>query len=76
MADEARVAYVADTAPFTDILFGHEFVSGPASPHAQLNKTDRSKLRTMVADVVRLCEGADLVISPKLLKHIKNMLMS
>jgi phosphoribosyl 1,2-cyclic phosphodiesterase len=61
-ADGARVAYISDTAPFSDILFGQEFLSGPPLPHAQLSKTDKTKLKSMAAAVVRLCEGADLVI--------------
>jgi phosphoribosyl 1,2-cyclic phosphodiesterase len=61
-ADGARVAYIADTAPFSDILFGQEFLSGPTSRHARLGKADKAKLRAMATAVVRLCEGADLVI--------------
>jgi phosphoribosyl 1,2-cyclic phosphodiesterase len=62
VADGARVAYISDTAPFSDILFGQEFLSGPPLSHAQLSKTDKAKLKSMAAAVVRLCEGADLVI--------------
>jgi phosphoribosyl 1,2-cyclic phosphodiesterase len=61
-ADGARVAYISDTAPFSDILFGQEFLSGPPLPRTQLSKTDKTKLKSMAAAVVRLCEGADLVI--------------
>ena len=61
-ADGARVAYIADTAPFTDILFGQEFLSGPPMQHTQLSRTDKTKLKAMATAVVRLCEGADLVI--------------
>ena len=62
-ADGARVAYVADTAPFSDILFGQEFLAGPpSSAQPQLSRTDKAKLKAMAAAVVRLCEGADLVI--------------
>jgi hypothetical protein len=61
-ADGARVAYIADTAPFSDILFGQEFLSGPPMPRTKLSKTDKTKLNAMAASVVRLCEGADLVI--------------
>ena len=38
-ADGAKVAYIADTAPFSDILFGQEFIAGPPSPHSLLSKT-------------------------------------
>jgi phosphoribosyl 1,2-cyclic phosphodiesterase len=61
-ADGAKVAYVSDTAPFTDILFGQAFVPGPPPPEAEMAPEDRAALRAMRADVVRLCEGADLVI--------------
>jgi phosphoribosyl 1,2-cyclic phosphodiesterase len=60
--DGARVGYISDTAPFTDILFGQEFLSGPPSPHTKLSRSDKAKLKTMASSVVRLCEGADLVI--------------
>lgn len=61
-ADGARVAYIADTAPFTDILFGQEFLSGPSSRNAKLTRGDKTKLKAMAAAVARLCEGSDLVI--------------
>ncbi len=61
-ADGARVAYIADTAPFTDILFGQEFLSGPSSRNAKLTRGDKTKLKAMADAVARLCEGADLVI--------------
>jgi phosphoribosyl 1,2-cyclic phosphodiesterase len=61
-ADGAKVAYVSDTAPFTDILFGQQFVPGPPGPGVALSAADQARLRTMRADVVRLCEGADLVV--------------
>jgi phosphoribosyl 1,2-cyclic phosphodiesterase len=60
IADGARVAYVSDTAPFVDILFGEEFV--PRPPQADLTPAAREALRAMRASVVGLCEGADLVI--------------
>jgi phosphoribosyl 1,2-cyclic phosphodiesterase len=62
VADGAKVAYVSDTAPFADILFGHEFVAGPPPPGSELPAADRQALQAMRASVVRLCEGADLVI--------------
>jgi phosphoribosyl 1,2-cyclic phosphodiesterase len=61
-ADGAKVVYVSDTAPFGDILFGQEYVPGPPPPGAELPPAAREALRAMRADVVRLCEGADLVI--------------
>jgi phosphoribosyl 1,2-cyclic phosphodiesterase len=59
--DGAKIAYVSDTAPFADILFGQEFVPGPPPLNA-LSTLDREKLRAMRSEVVRLCEGADLVV--------------
>jgi phosphoribosyl 1,2-cyclic phosphodiesterase len=60
--DGASVVYVSDTAPFSDILFEDEFVARPPSPGAELPAKDRQKLAKMREGVVRLCEGADLVI--------------
>ena len=51
-ADGARVAYIADTAPFSDILFGQEFLSGPPLQHTQLSKTDKTKLKAMAVSLV------------------------
>jgi len=61
-ADGASVVYVSDTAPFSDILFEDEFVARPPSPGAELPAKDKQKLARMREGVVRLCEGADLVI--------------
>ena len=61
-ADGASVVYVSDTAPFTDILFEDEFVERPPSPGAELPARDKQKLAKMREGVVRLCEGADLVV--------------
>ncbi len=61
-ADGARVVYVSDTAPFADILFGQEFVSGPPPEGFVLPPASRAALAQMRSAVVRLCEGADLVI--------------
>jgi len=61
-ADGVSVAYVSDTAPFEDILFEDEFVAQPPPGGAELPKKDQEKLRVMRAGLVRLCEGADLVI--------------
>jgi phosphoribosyl 1,2-cyclic phosphodiesterase len=56
------VAYVTDTAPFRDILFEHEFIQSPPAPGAPMRKEDAQKLAVMREGVIRLCEGADLVI--------------
>jgi phosphoribosyl 1,2-cyclic phosphodiesterase len=61
-ADGAKVVYVSDTAPFQDILFGQEFVAGPPPPNFELPPASVQSLRAMRGGVVRLCEGADLVI--------------
>jgi phosphoribosyl 1,2-cyclic phosphodiesterase len=61
-ADGMTVVYVSDTAPFTDILFEDEFIARPPSPGAELSPLERQKLARMRDGVVRLCEGADLVI--------------
>jgi phosphoribosyl 1,2-cyclic phosphodiesterase len=60
--DGATVVYVSDTAPFSDILFEDEFVARPPSPGAELPTRDKQKLERMRQGVVKLCEGADLVI--------------
>jgi ribonuclease BN (tRNA processing enzyme) len=60
--DGASVVYVSDTAPFSDILFEDQFIAQPPSPGAELPVADRQKLARMREGVVRLCEGADLVI--------------
>jgi phosphoribosyl 1,2-cyclic phosphodiesterase len=56
------VAYVTDTAPFTDILIENEFIATPPKPGDPLKPDDAAKLKAMRDGVVRLCEGADLVI--------------
>ncbi len=43
-------------------MFEDEFVARPPSAGAELPERDRQKLRRMREGVVRLCEGADLVI--------------
>jgi phosphoribosyl 1,2-cyclic phosphodiesterase len=61
-ADGASVVYVSDTAPFSDILFEDQFIARPPTPGAELPAKDKQKLKLMREGVVRLCEGADLVI--------------
>jgi len=60
--DGASVVYVSDTAPFSDILFEDQFIARPPSAGAELPVADRQKLRRMREGVIRLCEGADLVV--------------
>jgi len=56
------VCYVTDTAPFRDILIEQEFIRTPPKPGDPLKPEDAAKLAAMRDGVVRLCEGADLVI--------------
>ena len=56
------VCYVTDTAPFKDILIEQEFIRQPPKPGEPLKPDDAAKLAAMRDGVVRLCEGADLVI--------------
>lgn len=56
------VAYVTDTAPFRDVLLEHEFIRQPPKPGDPLHPEDAAKLAAMREGVVRLCEGAQLVI--------------
>ena len=58
--DGASVVYCADTAPFTDMLLGREFIEAPklgALPPAVV-----TELRSMRAGVVALASNADLLI--------------
>jgi len=56
------VAYVTDTAPFRDILIEQKFIRQPPKPGDPLHPEDAAKLQAMRHGVVKLCEGADLVI--------------
>jgi phosphoribosyl 1,2-cyclic phosphodiesterase len=58
----ASVAYVTDTAPFRDILIEQKFIRQPPKPGDPLAPEDAAKLKAMRDGVVRLCEGANLVI--------------
>jgi phosphoribosyl 1,2-cyclic phosphodiesterase len=60
--DGASLAYVTDTAPFRDILIEQEYIRQPPRPGDPLKPEDAAKLEAMRDGVVRLCEGADLVI--------------
>jgi len=61
-ADGGSVAYVADTAPFDRILFGHQFVAGRPDLDAPLPAEDHAQLRTIRQGVVGICHDSDLVI--------------
>ncbi len=58
--DRASVIYCADTAPFSDMLFGREFVVAP--PSGTLSPSMREELHAMRAGVVALAKDADLLI--------------
>jgi phosphoribosyl 1,2-cyclic phosphodiesterase len=60
--DGGSVAYVTDTAPFKDILIEQEYIRQPPQPGDPLKPEDAAKLQAMRDGVVRLCEGADVVI--------------
>ena len=60
--DGASLAYITDTAPFRDILIEQEFIRQPPRPGESLKPEDAAKLQKMKDGVIRLCEGADLVI--------------
>jgi phosphoribosyl 1,2-cyclic phosphodiesterase len=58
----SSLCYVTDTAPFRDVLLEDEFIAEAPRVGASLPLTVASKLRKMQEALVRLCEGADLVI--------------
>jgi phosphoribosyl 1,2-cyclic phosphodiesterase len=58
--DRASVVYCSDTAPFTDLLLGRDFVEAP--PHGTLPPPVREELAQMRAGVVALAKNADLLI--------------
>jgi phosphoribosyl 1,2-cyclic phosphodiesterase len=60
--DGAAVVYCADTAPFTDILFGREFMVTPPALDQPLPKDVQEELDRMRAGVVALARNADLLI--------------
>ncbi len=60
--DGAAVVYCADTAPFTDLLLGTEFVVRAPSLDTPLPPQIAAELARMRAGVVALARGADLLI--------------
>lgn len=60
--DGAAVVYCADTAPFTDILFGREFIVKAPSLDEPLPADVVEELGKMRAGVVALARDADLLI--------------
>lgn len=60
--DGAAVVYCADTAPFTDILFGREFMTTPPKLDEPLPADVQAELAKMRAGVIALAKHADLLI--------------
>lgn len=60
--DGAAVVYCADTAPFTDILFGREFMVTPPKLDEGLPPDVQAELQRMRAGVIGLARNADLLI--------------
>ena len=56
------VVYASDTAPFTDILFEHEFIGQPPAPGEPVDPGKAALLMAMRDALVDLCRGADLLI--------------
>lgn len=56
--DTTSLAYVSDTAPFSDILHKRHFLAGPEVPTAE----DREVLAQMRADLVEAIKDVDTVI--------------
>ena len=60
--DRAAVVYCSDTAPFTDLLLGREFVVEPPSLDQPLSPDIAAELARLRAGVIALARGADLLI--------------
>jgi phosphoribosyl 1,2-cyclic phosphodiesterase len=60
--DRAAVVYCSDTAPFTDLLLGREFVVQPPSLDQPLPPDIAVELARLRAGVIALARGADLLI--------------
>jgi len=58
--DRAAVVYCSDTAPFTDMLLGRDFIERPS--FGTLPPPIRDELKQMRAGVVNLARNADLLI--------------
>ena len=57
-ADQTSVAYISDTAPFTEVLHKQHFLSGPEI----LTQEDRQTLQAMRTKLVDAITGTDTVI--------------
>ena len=72
--DRAAVVYCSDTAPFTDLLLGREFVVEAPSLHQPLPPDISAELARMRAGVVALARGADLLIYDTQFTHQEYLL--
>jgi len=59
-ADRASVVYASDTAPFSDLLLGRDFVETPKV--GTLPPSSREELAAMRAGIIQLAKNADLLI--------------
>lgn len=57
-ADGTSIAYVSDTAPFTDVLHKQHFLAGPEAPSAE----DKRTLDEMQSALIDSLRGVDTVI--------------
>ena len=57
-SDTTSLAYLSDTAPFTDMLHKRHFLAGPEKPSA----ADRHELDKLKADLLESIQGTDTVI--------------
>jgi phosphoribosyl 1,2-cyclic phosphodiesterase len=60
--DGRSVVYASDTAPFSDILFEHEFIGQPPAPGEAIDPDKAVALGAMRDALVDLCRGVDLLI--------------
>lgn len=60
--DGASVVYASDTAPFTDVLLEHEFITKAPVLGEPLDPRDAAKLAAMRDSLVHLCRDTDLLI--------------
>ena len=60
VVDRASVVYCSDTAPFTDMLLGTNFIERPS--FGTLPPPIRDELKHMREGIVALCKNADLLI--------------
>jgi len=56
------VMYVSDTAPFTEVLLEHDFISSPPQPGDLPPPEEADKLVKMEEDLVALCRGCGVIV--------------